>query len=177
MADLSTLARPYAKAAFEYAREHKALAAWGDCLAGLAAAAVHPEVQPLLGHNPRVTPEMLAGLLADIVKADAAQRNFIRLLAQNRRLEALPAIAAGFEALRAEAENRISVELRTAVQVDDKLAGRIAKALKQRLGREVELQTAVDESLLGGAVIRAGDLVIDDSVRGKLERLAAELTH
>lgn len=177
MADFSTIARPYARAAFEYAREHKALAGWSENLRVLAAAAEHDEVQPLLGNNPKVTPAMLVELFTGLVKLDEAQRNFVRLLAARRRLRALPAIAAEFAALRAAAESRVDVELRAATEVEKGLADKIAAALKQRLGRDVALQTVVDESLLGGAVIRAGDLVIDDSVRGKLDRLAAELTH
>lgn len=178
MADYSTIARPYAKAAFEFAQASNALAAWGDNLAALAQAAEHPDLRALLG-DPRVTTakltELLTGLLGDSL--DAAGRNFVALLADNRRLAALPAIAAQFEALRAEAEQRVDVELITATPAEKAQEQRIAEQLKQRLGKEVRLHSKVDESLLGGAVVRAGDLVIDSSVKGKLERLANEIAH
>ncbi|HET9679039.1 MAG TPA: F0F1 ATP synthase subunit delta [Gammaproteobacteria bacterium] len=173
-----TYARPYSRAAFNYASEHKALAAWDDALSLWAAAAAYPAMQPLLGNNPNMTPEKLTELFAGLAKeTNDAQRNFLRLLAENRRLEALPAISDGFKALRAAAEGRITVNLRAASKVADDQAKKISAALSKRLDRKVELTTEVDESLLGGAVIRAGDLVIDKSVRGKLERLATELMH
>lgn len=178
MADYSTIARPYAKAAFEFAQASNALAVWGDNLAALAQAADNPDLAALLG-DPRVTTakltELLTGLLGDSL--DAAGRNFVALLADNRRLAALPAIAAQFEALRAEAEQRVDVELITAAPAEEAQEQRIAEQLKQRLGKDVRLHSKVDESLLGGAVVRAGDLVIDSSVKGKLERLANEIAH
>lgn len=179
MADQSTLARPYAKAAFEYASEHKAVAVWHELLDTLAQAAAHPDMQPLLGNNPNVTPAMLAELFVTLggQKLDQAQHNFVHLLAINRRLALLPEIAAGFAALRALAEKRVTVELRTASAVSDALQTRIRQALEQRLHATVELQTVLDEKVIGGALLRAGDLVIDNSVRGKLERLAANLMH
>jgi len=179
MADHSTLARPYAKAAFEYASEHQALSEWQAALELLAQAAAHPDMQPLLANNPKVTPAMLADLFTDLggKQLDAARGNFVRLLAVNRRLHLLPAIADGFAALRAQAEKRVTVELRTATEVPAALQAQIRAALEQRLQAAVELQPILDESVIGGALLRAGDLVIDNSVRGKLERLAANLMH
>lgn len=178
MADYSTIARPYAKAAFEFARGSDTLATWGDNLAALAQAVEHPDLAALLG-DPRVTTaqltELLTGLLGE--RLDPAGRNFVAILAANRRLAALPAIAAQFEALRAAAEQRVDVELITAVPADKAQEQRIAEQLQKRLGKDVRLHSRVDESLLGGAVVRAGDLVIDSSVKGKLARLANEIAH
>lgn len=179
MADQFTLARPYAKAAFEYASEHKAVAEWHNALELLAQVAAHPDMRPLLGNNPKVTPAMLVKLFTTLgdKPLDKAQHNFVHLLALNRRLALLPEIAAGFAALRAQAEKRVTVELRTASEVPGALQARIKAALEQRLHATVDLQTVLDENVIGGALLRAGDLVIDNSVRGKLERLAANLMH
>ena len=100
----------------------------------------------------------------------------MRLLAQNRRLPALSAIAEQYEILRAEAERTIKAELETALPISDGEQHRIAAALKNRLGREVELVVTTNRELVGGAVIRAGDLVIDGSIRARLERLAAAVS-
>lgn len=170
--NLNTLARPYARALFELARERKALAEWSETLALLAQAAAHPEMRIVFG-SPKVTPAQLAEFFIAIggKRLDETGKNFVRLLARNRRLVVLPQIAQLYEALRADAENRMDVELRAATKVGARQQQRIAAALKKRLRREVHLHPVVDESLIGGAMIRAGDLVIDDSVRGKLERL------
>jgi len=178
MADYSTIARPYAKAVFEFARTQDALGSWGDRLAALAQAVEHPDLHALLG-DPRVTARQITDLLVALLgeSLDQAGQNFVALLADNRRLAALPAIAERFEALRAEAEQRVDVELTTAAAADEAQQRQIAEALKQRLGKDVRLHSKVDESLLGGAVVRAGDLVIDSSVKGKLERLANEIAH
>jgi F-type H+-transporting ATPase subunit delta len=108
---------------------------------------------------------------------DDQARNLVRVLAENRRLDVLPAIAALYERLRAEAEGAVEAELISAVPVKDAHRDKIAQALGRRLGREVKLTCTEDKSLLGGAVLRAGDLVIDGSVKGKLARLAGTMSH
>jgi F-type H+-transporting ATPase subunit delta len=102
-------------------------------------------------------------------------RNFLQLLAENDRLTALPEIAVQFEALKAQSENKVKVKLISATPVDEKLTAQVTKALTQRFGRAVELTLEVDASLLGGAIIRADDMVIDGSVRTRLQRLAESL--
>jgi len=129
----------------------------------------------LLG-NPHVTPAQLADLVNGIAGLDDNGRNFVTLLAQNRRLGFLPEIAALFEQMKTEIENAVDVEVVAATQLTADQESRYAAALQKKLGRQVRLHTRVDGSLLGGAVLKAGDLVIDGSLKGRLDRLATELT-
>ncbi len=177
MAELTTIARPYAQAVFKLALEQKRLKEWGETLRLLASIVETPEFSALIG-NPKVTPQQLESLLMELAgeQLDEQGKNLVRLLVENRRLAALPDIAALYAALEAEAEQRIQVEVTAAYPVNKTQAKKIATALRGRLGKEVELELKVDESLIGGAIIRAGDLVIDGSVVGELERLAKELT-
>jgi F-type H+-transporting ATPase subunit delta len=177
MADNSTIARPYAKAAFEEARERGRLGPWADALRTAAAVVADPRVEDLLG-NPRVTPQELAALVIGIAGPglDEEGRNFVNVLADNRRLAALPQISADFDELKSEAEGVIDVTVTSAAPLDDSQRGELAKALERRLRRSVRLQCATDPALIGGAVLRAGDMVIDGSLRAKLERIAYELT-
>ncbi|MDX1605662.1 MAG: F0F1 ATP synthase subunit delta [Candidatus Competibacterales bacterium] len=177
MADLTTIARPYARAIFDLAgKSGDERARWSEMLTLLATVADHPQLQELLA-NPSLDRERKAGLMLDICGEYLSQAgaNLVRLLADNNRLPALPAIASVYEALRAEAEKTVEAELIAAFEVSDTQREQLAKALSERLEREVVLDCKVDESLLGGAVIRAGDLVIDGSARGRLEQLAASL--
>lgn len=177
MAELATIARPYARAAFEYAQADGKLAQWSDVLGTAAAVVADPAVEKLLDH-PRVTPAQLVDLIADVAGArlDVSTRNFVATLAQNRRLGLLPQVASMYEALRADAERRADVEVISAAPLDAAQQQRLASALKQRLQREVRLHCSVDPSLIGGAIVRSGDLVIDGSVKVRLARLAAEIT-
>ncbi|MEX2150217.1 MAG: F0F1 ATP synthase subunit delta [Steroidobacteraceae bacterium] len=178
MADRATIARPYAKAAFAHASAGKDLAAWSKLLGAAAMAAADPRVSRLIG-NPHVTDEQLVELLGDVSKDAAGEGggNFLRALAENRRLALLPEIAEQFETLRAEVENVIDVEVIAAREIAAPQEKRLTEALKKRLGRDVRMHTRIDESLLGGAIVRAGDLVIDGSLKGRLERLGSALTN
>jgi F-type H+-transporting ATPase subunit delta len=178
MAEKATIARPYAKAAFEHARAHKAFARWSEVLATAAAAVKDPRVARLLA-APRVTPIQLTGFIAEICgdAIDDNSRNFIATLASNRRLALLPEIAAMFETLRAETENVADVQVTSAVPLDEAQRQRLSAALKKRLKRDVRLHCEVDVSLLGGAVVRSGDFVIDGSLKAGLDRMASEMTH
>lgn len=178
MSNLSTLARPYAKAVFELARDSGGFEKWQNALEALANIARLEEVTELM-KNPRVTTAQQADVFIAAAgdALDEKAKNLVRVLAQYRRLEALPAIADDFIALRAAAENTVKAELRTAVPASEEQRESIRKALVRRLGRNVELVSVVDESLIGGAEIRAGDFVIDSSLRGKLERLATRVAH
>lgn len=178
MADVSTIARPYARAAFELARDSGKFDQWQRALTTLAAIARLHDVQVML-KDPRVTTaeqsEVFIAAAADTL--DHHAKNFVKVLAQYRRLDVLPEIEADFTQLRNAAENTVQAELRTAVEASDAQRQKIRDALKARLGREVELRCVVDPDLIGGAQIRAGDFVIDSSVSGKLERLAARVAH
>ncbi len=176
MAETATIARPYAKAVFEAAREHGDFGAWTDALATAAGLAADPRVataftSPKLGVADFV--RFFDGLATD--GAAERWRSFIRVLAENKRLAALPQIASQFEALRETYENEIAVELTAAAPMSDAQTEQMRRALEQRLKRRVRIGTAVDERILGGAVIRAGDLVIDGSLTGRLKRMASEL--
>lgn len=177
MADKSTIARPYAKAAFEEARDRKRLGPWSEALRTAAAVIGDPRVEALLG-NPHVTPEELAALVTGIAgpQLDEQGRNFVATLADNRRLAVLPEISAHFDELKSEAEGVVDVTVTSAAPLDDSQRGKLTTALERRLGRSVRLQCATDPGLIGGAVLRAGDLVIDGSLRGRLERIGYELT-
>jgi F-type H+-transporting ATPase subunit delta len=178
MAEILTIARPYAHAAFLFADSHQALKEWSGMLEFLAVVAADPEMSELI-ENPRLTETQIAELFIGIGadRLDENCHNFIRLLAENRRLKLLPEIAALFEIQRRDAEQSIRAELITAFPVTAAQQAAVTAALKQRLGREIELECITDATLLGGAIIRAGDLVIDGSVRGKLERLGNSLSH
>jgi F-type H+-transporting ATPase subunit delta len=178
MAEKVTIARPYAKAAFEYAREHGAFARWSEVLGAASTIVVDPQVTGLLA-NPRVTPSQLVDLIAGILgdTLDEHGKNFLNTLAQNRRLSLLPEIAAIYETLRADIEQIADVHVTSAMALTDEQRNRLATALKKRLRREVRLHESVDPALVGGAVVRSGDLVVDGSLRAGLERLATELTH
>lgn len=175
MADKSTIARPYAKAAFEVAGAGR-LGAWSEGLRAAAATVSDPRVQALLG-NPRVLPRQLADLVTAVAdRLDEDGRNFIRTLAENHRLDCLPEISALFEQLKAEAEGTVDVAVTSAVPLSEAQQHELAAALERRLRRSVHLQCTTDPALIGGAVVRAGDLVIDGSLRARLSRIAYELT-
>jgi F-type H+-transporting ATPase subunit delta len=177
MAERTTTARPYAKAIFALARQANRLAETSAGLIRAAETVVDPRVHALLG-SPHVTAAQLAELVNGIAgdRLDENGRNFVALLAQNRRLGFLPEITALFEQMKAEVENAVDVEVTAATALTPDQESRYAAALQKKLGRTVRLHTKVDGSLLGGAVLKAGDLVIDGSIKGRLERLATELT-
>jgi F-type H+-transporting ATPase subunit delta len=177
MAEKATIARPYAKAAFEAARDHGAFDRWSTVLATSSAVVQDERVAKLLS-SPRVTPEQLSDLIGEISgqAQDEHTRNFIAMLAVNRRLALLPEIAANFETLRAEAENTADVQVVSAVELNNAQREKLATALKKRLKRDVRLHCSVDPELIGGAIVRSGDFVIDGSLKARLDRLAAQMT-
>lgn len=178
MAENSTIARPYAQAVFQLAREQGQLASWSDILQLAAMVVADKNVQSLIG-NPRVNKsrllEFITGVCGERLGKDA--RNFLGVLVENGRLRLLPDIAEQYEACRAEEEKLVQAEMISAFPVSTEQQQRISAALKTRLGREVILKCTTDKSLLGGAVIRAGDMVIDGSVTGHLNRFANLLSH
>lgn len=176
MAERTTLARPYAEAVFRLARERKTLKAWSEMLQLAAAIAADPKITALID-NPRVPRNRFVDFFLDVggKKLDQDAANLVRLLSDNHRLALLPEIAGLYEALRAQAENRVEAEVVSAIAVNETQLKDIAVALKKRLGRDIDLRTRIDPSIVGGVVIRAGDLVIDGSVQGKLRLLATHL--
>jgi F-type H+-transporting ATPase subunit delta len=177
VAERATIARPYAKAAFQYARDANAFAGWSQALKTASEIVADPRIAALT-KSPSLTSADLATLIIDVAGArfDAGMQNFVRVLTENHRLLLLPEIAALYESLRSAVENTVDVDVVSAVPLDAAQSDKLERALSTRLRRLVRMQTSVDPGLLGGAVVRAGDLVIDGSLKGRLERLATELT-
>jgi F-type H+-transporting ATPase subunit delta len=177
MAERLTIARPYARAAFEEARAEQRLNEWSESLATAAIAIRDPRVEDLLG-NPHVTPERLAAFLIDLVGPALGEHgaNFVRTLAANHRLAYLPEIATLFEGMKDQAQGMADVTVTSAAALDGAQQQKLAASLERRLQRKVRLHTQINPQLIGGAVIRSGDLVIDGSLRTRLERIAYELT-
>ncbi len=176
MSEYHTIARPYAQAVFELAKDTNDYQSWSDALALLAALAANSQIRELV-QNPRIDRTALAQLFEDICgdKLFAQAKSLVRLIIANGRVFSLPNMASQFETMRADAEGTIEAELITAQPVTDAQRLQITESLSQRLGREVSLQVTEDAALIGGAVLRAGDMVIDASAKGRLQKLAANL--
>ena len=176
MAELTTVARPYAKAAFQVALQENSMDEWSKMLALSAAVTKHEPVKLLL-QAPALTSEQLAQSFIDICGDELSGKgqNFIRLLAENKRIALLGEVYKIFENLRAQQEQSLDVEVVTPYDISAEASAKLADALKTRLQKEVRLSTRTDQSLIGGAVIRTGDMVIDSSVRGKLAKLAESI--
>ncbi|MBV8496620.1 MAG: F0F1 ATP synthase subunit delta [Gammaproteobacteria bacterium] len=177
MAERLTIARPYARAAFEEARKDGGLAPWSDALQTAAIVVKDPRVARLLD-NPRVTPAELAQLVDEIAAGSLGEHgaNFVRTLAENHRLGYLPEIAELFDSLKDDAEGVADVTVTSAAPLDEAQRRKLSAALERRLQRKVRLHCQTDTTLIGGAVLQAGNLVIDGSLRTRLERIAYELT-
>ncbi len=173
----ATLARPYARAAFELAQGAQALGDWARQLDTAAAIASDARVGALLIDPRRSQAETLALLLPTGTASDSAFADFLKALGSNGRLPVLPEIAQQFDALKRDAEGSLKVTVRSAVALDVAQVDALKAALARRFKRAIEIETAVDADLMGGAIIEAGETVIDGSVRGRLARLAQELTH
>lgn len=176
MAELTTLARPYAKAAFEFALAANDLAGWSTQLATLSAVTGEEKVQALL-NSPASTSQEQAQALINICGDELSEsaQNYVNILAENKRLALLPEIFQLYTELKAAQENSVDVEITSAFAIDDAAEANLAQVLTKTLNQQVKLQTVVDNSLIGGVVIRAGDTVIDSSVSGKLAKLAERL--
>lgn len=176
MAELTTLARPYAKAAFLFAREQNALDKWESML-GLAAALIEDATMAEALDSPALSVDEKANLFVQVGgdQFDAGFANLIAQLAQYKRLELLPTIFAQYHALMAEQQKFADVEVVSAFELDDAETGKLVESLKKRFGMEVRVSNTVDAGLIGGVIIRAGDTVIDGSVRGRLNKLAEHL--
>ena len=174
MSSLETLARPYAKAAFELAHQQGALAEWSEALSAASHAVGDDTLSTWLG-----SPDVDRAKAVDIVSATAGGgepfARFLAVLADNDRLTLLPQVSARFGKLRQRAENRLDVRVVSAVALDDDQASRLSAALAKRFDCDISLSNEVDASVLGGAVIYAGDQVIDGSLKGRLENLESSL--
>lgn len=185
MADNNTIARPYARAAFDLAEDGGRLAAWSEALTLAGALLEDGQVADFLG-NPALDEEQQLEFLVKLFASagsgssvfdgsDSAGTNFLKLLVEYDRVEVLPEIAGHFNAYKAEVENTVDVTVTSAVPLSAAQQQEITSALKARLNRNVRLTTATDENLIGGAVIRAGDVVIDGSLRARLDALGHAL--
>ncbi|WP_020396139.1 F0F1 ATP synthase subunit delta [Thiolinea disciformis] len=177
MSELTTAARPYAKAVFEMAQQDGTLANWSAQLAAMSAVVSAEGAAKLLA-NPRLSKEQKVDLIADIA-GDALYdkgHNLLNVLAENDRFALLPEISVLFEQMRADAEGTVDVDIVSAYKLDDKQQKMLTAALQKRFGRNVKLTTSVDSSLMGGAIIRAGDLVIDGSIQSRLKDMKAALS-
>ena len=176
MLNLTTLARPYARAAFQAAQAHDEVADWSQSLV-VAAQVATEDPMPRLLEDPRLTREQILEVFGGAV-GDLANDRFLRfldMLSQYRRLALLPEIWKQFEALRRESEERIHVLVTSAHEMSDEETRHLSDRLRHRFQREIDLDVEVDSSLIGGAIIRARDQVIDGSVRGQLKRLARQV--
>nr|SPS04561.1 F1 sector of membrane-bound ATP synthase, delta subunit [Candidatus Nitrotoga fabula] len=176
MAEAITVARPYAQAAFERARELGDLKGWSEKLQAAADAVMNTDVRTII-----TSPGAVKGQIADLMLAligstvNDNQGNFLRLLVEGNRLTLLPEIVMLYEAMRAEAEKSLDVEVASAFELSEEQKQKITAALKKRMGCEITLRCKTDRDLLGGIIIRAGDKVIDGSARTHLSELANAL--
>lgn len=177
MAEYTTAARPYARAIYQQAQASSSVDNWNDAL-GLMSAVVTDASMGEILDNPQLgraeKGEAMLKVIGD--KLSTEQQNLIKLMAENARLKALPDVAEQFEAFRAEAEGKVEAEVISAFDLSEAQQNAITTTLKSRLGREVSLTTSTDESLIGGVVIKAGDTIIDGSMKSQLESLALTLS-
>ena len=176
MADFETAARPYARAFFELAQSEDLLQSWQDRLSLAAAIAADADMKAFL-EQPDVLPRELGELFLSVLsgaglESDNDFENAIRLLAENSRLAALPAITGLFATMKQEAEGKIEVQVRSAQELSAEQQQNIAVSMAKRLGKEVSITTEIDASLIAGAIITAGDLVIDGSASGRIDKLS-----
>ncbi|WP_028110371.1 F0F1 ATP synthase subunit delta [Ferrimonas futtsuensis] len=175
MSELTTVARPYAKAAFEFAVEHQAIDKWQGQLDFAAAVAENDAIAELL--NGAIAVDQLAEIFIKVCdeNLDEFGQNLVKVMAENGRLAVLPQVATLFKQMADEQASLVEADVVSATELSDEQKQKIAESLEKRLERKVKLNCTVDPQLIAGVVINAGDLVIDGSVRGKLNRLADTL--
>lgn len=176
MAEKITIARPYAQAAFDLAQGAGDLKSWSAMLQLVAMVTVDATMKDLIS-NPSIQRNKLVALIIDVCgdKLNAVAKNFVRVLGENKRLDVVTEIAEIYEQQRAEAEKSVDAQVVSAFAMSDAQIAQFAEALKKRLGRDINLVAKVDESIIGGAIVQAGDLVIDGSVTGQLNKLSHAL--
>jgi len=176
MSSLTTLARPYAKAAFELAQGENKLAGWDDMLEAVTQVTADKAMAAWL-QSPHSTPDKAVEIIIEAIggEVDARFQAYLGVLADNDRLLLCDEITRLYRQLRQQAEKRLEVRVVSAVPLDDSQAERMQSALAKRFDCEITLKNDVDPEVLGGAVIYAGDQVIDGSIKGRLSRLEASL--
>lgn len=176
MSDISTLARPYARAVFETARAKASQPTWSEALALMSIVASDPTMKEVLD-NPKMTKAQKGEVFAGVCegKIDDAAKNLIALLAENSRLSICPSIAEQYELLRSADEGVVEAEVISAMPLDSDQESVLKESLKKKLGSDVTLTTKVDESLIGGVIVKAGDMVIDGSIRSQIASLTNAL--
>jgi F-type H+-transporting ATPase subunit delta len=177
MAELATIARPYAEAVFRLAKQANALAAWSDALNLIATVYRDPQMQAAVA-NPKVTPSEIERLMLAICgeRIDGVARNLIQLLVHNRRLSLLTEIRALFEQLKLEDEGKLDAKISSAFPMEDTQRNHVVNLLSSRFKRKINATVIVDSNLIGGIKVEVGDKIWDASVRGRLQNMAAALT-
>jgi len=177
MAELRTLARPYAKAAFQAASETSSVQLWADQLTLLGSISAEAKVADAISSS-TIDAATQVSTLTNLAGDDlgVAVNNFLHVLASNKRLLLLPSIAELFAELKADLERSVEVNISTAFALDSAVETKLTEALKNKLQREIHVNTNVDKSLLGGVVVRAGDIVIDGSIKGRIAKLAEAMS-
>jgi F-type H+-transporting ATPase subunit delta len=176
MEDASALARPYGLAAFKQAQEEGKVREWSEMLRLLTLVMQDATMRGLIA-NPKVNDGQVAALIIDVAGDGLSETgaNLVRVMAENERLAEMSGVAAVFEEERDRVEGRSHVEVTSAFALSDAQAKSIADSMSKRLGTEVDVSVTVDDSLIGGVIIRAGDTVIDASLRGRLGQLGQTL--
>ena len=181
MSDFTTAARPYAKAVYDTAFESQqqdpqALDSWSDALANLANLISDSQMSEMLD-NPELGKVQKGELVIQVLgdKLTEKQQNLVKLMAENGRLMLMPDVAEQFEVARAKAENKIEAEVISAFKLSEKQTTELVNTLKNKLGCDITLTTTIDKSLIGGVVIKAGDTIIDASMKSQLDSLALSL--
>lgn len=181
MTEKLTMARPYAKAAFSYALANRSLDEWSVLLDNLAKVTLDKRVIKII-HNPTFTRSKLAEFISSFSTVESTGKqpsadvtNFIKVLAEYNRLELLPEIAELFEALKLKYNKAAEVSIKSAVEMTADQQEKLGKALEKKLGVKVNLNFSVDADLIGGIIVKNGDLVIDGSIKGQLNKLSTKL--
>ena len=176
MADFTTAARPYANAVYDLASQSNTLDSWGDALANLANVVNEAQIAEMLG-NPDLGKQQKGELVTQVMgdNLNEQQQNLVKLMAENGRLSLMSDVLEQFEVARAKAENKIEAEVVSAFELSAEQTDELVNTLKNKLGCDVTLTTTIDESLIGGVVIKAGDTIIDASMKSQLDTLALSL--
>jgi len=176
MSDFTTAARPYANAVYDLASEAGSLDSWSDALANLATVVADAQIADMLT-SPGLGKEDKGRLVLEVLgdKLDGKQQNLVRLMAENGRLGLMADVRDQFEVARAQAENKVEAEVISAFELSNEQTEQLASTLKNKLGCDITLTTSVDPSLIGGVVVKAGDTIIDASMKSQLDSLALSL--
>ncbi|CAB0150881.1 ATP synthase subunit delta [Pseudidiomarina piscicola] len=175
MSELTTVARPYAKAAFDFALEKSAIEKWHEMIAFAAAVANDEAMATFLSSAETLEKKVDVFINVCGEQLDDNAQNFVRLMAENGRLKALTAVEKLFSEFRSEHEKEVTVDVTSAVKLTKKQQENLAETLEKRFSRKVKLNCSVDAAIVSGLYIKAGDTVIDGTVRGKLDRLTHAL--